>query len=85
MLPFSMSQVALNWVRKRPAVASVLLGARTVAQLDDNLGALEWNLDDAEMNALTSTSAPGVPDYVHGFLRDYAGMTTWEELGTATT
>ena len=33
-----MSQVALAWVADRPAVTSVILGARTVAQLDDNLG-----------------------------------------------
>lgn len=78
----SMSQVALNWVRNRPAVSSVLLGARTVEQLQDNLGALAWNLDDNEMDILTTASAPGVPDYVQGFLRDYAGMTVWTDLGT---
>ena len=37
----SMSQVALAWVADRPAVTSVILGARTVAQLDDNLGAAD--------------------------------------------
>ena len=79
----SMSQVALNWVRNRPAVSSVLLGARTVDQLDDNLGALAWDLEETEMQALTDVSAPGIPDYVHGFLRSYTGMSTWDELGTA--
>ncbi len=78
-----MSQVALNWLRNRPCVSSVLLGARNVEQLQDNLGALSWNLSDAEMAELTSVSAPGVPDYVQGFLHDYAGMTTWHELGTS--
>ena len=79
----TMSQVALNWVRNRPTVSSVLLGARTVEQLDDNLRALDWNLDEGEMATLTSVSAPGIPDYVHGFLQDYAGMTVWKTLGTA--
>ncbi len=78
----TMSQVALNWVRNRPAVSSVLLGARTVAQLTDNLGALSWNLTEDEMARLTEASAPGIPDYVHGFLRAAAGVTVWDELGT---
>ena len=34
----SMAQVALAWVTHRPAVTSTILGARTLAQLDDNLG-----------------------------------------------
>ncbi|MEI9851325.1 MAG: aldo/keto reductase [Sphingomonas sp.] len=36
------AQVALNWVANRPGVASVLVGATTVAQLEDNLGALDF-------------------------------------------
>lgn len=80
----TMSQVALNWLRNRPSISSVLLGARTVAQLDDNLSALHWNLDDEEMSELTRTSAPGIPDYVHRFLGKQAGVDVWERLGTKT-
>src|ERR1700730_7406082 len=36
------AQVALNWVTNRPEVTSSLVGARTVEQLDDNLGSLGW-------------------------------------------
>lgn len=78
----TMSQVALNWLRNRPSVSSVLIGARTVDQLEDNLGALEWNLEEEEMEALTRVSAPGIPDYLHGFLRDEAGVDIWQRLGT---
>ncbi len=78
----SPAQVALNWVRGRPGVASVLLGARTVDQLDDNLAALEWDLDAAERDRLDRVSAPGMPLYPHGFLEAYTGMTVWEELTT---
>jgi aryl-alcohol dehydrogenase-like predicted oxidoreductase len=78
----SMAQVALNWLRNRPSVSSVLLGARNVDQLSDNLGALSWNLDDEEMAELTRVSAPGIPDYLQGFLQDNAGMNIWRELGT---
>jgi aryl-alcohol dehydrogenase-like predicted oxidoreductase len=79
----SMGQVALNWLRNRPSVSSVLLGARTVDQLDDNLGALDWNLEDGEMASLTEVSAPGIPDYLQGFLQKNAGVEIWRRLGTA--
>lgn len=78
----SMSQVALNWVRNRPSVASVLLGCRTVTQLDDNLESLVWDLQPEEMTSLTSVSAPGVPDYLQGFLEEHAEMDLWTRLGT---
>jgi aryl-alcohol dehydrogenase (NADP+) len=78
----TMSQVALNWVRRRPGVASVLIGCRSVEQLDDNLGALSWDLSDEEITALTRASAPGIPLYPHGFLEAYAGVDVWERLGT---
>ncbi|MFP4553200.1 MAG: aldo/keto reductase [Actinomycetota bacterium] len=78
----TMSQVALNWLRNRPSVSSVLLGVRTVDQLDDNLAALEWDLTDGEMGELTGVSAPGIPDYVQGFLDDLAGVDIWRRLGT---
>jgi len=77
----SMAQVALNWLRDRPAVSSVLLGARTVAQLDDNLAALGWSLTSEEVARLTRVSAPGMPLYPHGFLEGYAGVRVWKDLG----
>jgi aryl-alcohol dehydrogenase (NADP+) len=78
----TMSQVALNWVRQRPGVSSVLLGCRTVAQLEDNLAALSWELTDPELGRLDLTSAPGIPLYPHGFLESYAEVDYWERLGT---
>lgn len=80
-----MSQVAMNWVRSRPGVGSVLLGCRTVEQLIENLGALEWDLDDSESKTLTNVSAPGMPTYPHGFLEHHAGVGIWKELGTRVT
>jgi aryl-alcohol dehydrogenase-like predicted oxidoreductase len=52
----SPSQVALNWVQQRPGVTSVLIGARTEEQLQDNLAAAKWQLTDAEMKALDRAS-----------------------------
>ena len=63
-----MSRVALAWVADRPAVTSVILGARTVAQLDDNLDAAGMHLSDKETELLTEASAPLVADYPYGTL-----------------
>ena len=62
----SMSQVALAWVADRPAITSVILGARTVEQLDDNLGAADLRLTEKETEQLTEISAPDVSDYPYG-------------------
>jgi len=78
----TMSQVALNWVRGRPGVTSVLLGVRSVEQLSDNLAALSWELTDNEVSVLNEVSAPGIPIYPHGFMEAYAGMDIWEDLMT---
>ncbi len=62
----SMSQVALAWVAGRPAITSVILGARTLTQLDDNLGAADLRLSDEERALLTDVSTPLVSDYPYG-------------------
>jgi len=51
------AQVAINWVLHRPGVTAPLLGARTLAQLEDNLGALGWRLDDEACARLDEASA----------------------------
>ncbi len=51
------SQVALAWLLGRPGVTSVIFGARSVAQLDDNLTAAELALTADEMKALDTASA----------------------------
>ena len=51
-------QVALAWLLGRPAVSSVIIGARTDEQLADNLGAAALELDDAERRRLDQVSAP---------------------------
>jgi len=50
------AQVALNWVTNRPEVTSSLVGARSVAQLDDNLGAVGWRLDAGQIDRLDESS-----------------------------
>lgn len=62
----SAAQVALAWVAARPAVTSVILGARTREQLADNLGAAKVKLTAEEMETLTRVSAPQMSDYPYG-------------------
>src|SRR6195952_5485873 len=62
----SMAQVALAWLADRPAVTSVILGARTGEQLTDNLGAAELHLEAAETAALDAASDPAAAPYPYG-------------------
>jgi aryl-alcohol dehydrogenase-like predicted oxidoreductase len=57
-------QVALNWLLQRPTVASVIIGARTEAQLRDNLGAAGWALSAGQVARLAAASAVE-PPYPH--------------------
>ena len=61
------SQVAVSWVRQQHGVIVPLVGARNLAQLEDNLGALDVTLDAAQLGRLDEVSAiePGFP---HDFL-----------------
>jgi aryl-alcohol dehydrogenase (NADP+) len=62
----SPSQVALAWLADRPAVTSVILGARTTAQLADNLAAAELQLSAEEVDRLTAASQPAAAVYPYG-------------------
>ncbi len=54
-------QIALNWVLSRPAVATVIIGARNAGQLRDNLGAVGWKLDPGHIARLDAASATPLP------------------------
>ena len=62
----SMAQVALAWLRDRPAVSSVILGARTTDQLKDNLAAADVVLEPEDSHELDTASDPGAADYPYG-------------------
>ncbi len=64
----TMAQVALAWLRDRPAVCSVILGCRSTEQLEANLAAAEVVLSDEEVAKLDAASAPVVGDYPYGEL-----------------
>lgn len=60
------SQVALSWVNNRPGVSSSIIGARTMAQLQDNLAAVAIDLDADMIRRLDSVSAPSHDEYPYG-------------------
>jgi len=70
----SPSQVALAWLNQQTGVTSPIFGARTLEQLEDNLGSLEQRLDDEALKRLDEVSAlPLVyPHDFHARVRELA-------------
>ena len=62
----TMAQVALAWLMDRPAIMSVILGARTREQLRSNLSATTLKLPDEIVARLTEISSPNPPSYPYG-------------------
>ena len=57
----SVPQIALNWLLTRPTVSTLIIGARTEAQLRDNLAAVGWQLSADQIAQLDKASAPDLP------------------------
>lgn len=57
-LGVSHSQVAIAWTLAHPAVVSPIIGARTLSQAEDNLGALGVRLSSEQIERLNRASAP---------------------------
>jgi aryl-alcohol dehydrogenase-like predicted oxidoreductase len=64
----SVARVALGWLLHQPVTTSVIIGARTDAQLRDNLAASELKLTPAELDKLNTASAlpPEYPGWMIG-------------------
>jgi aryl-alcohol dehydrogenase-like predicted oxidoreductase len=67
----SCAQVALAWLKAQPGVSAPILGARSLEQLEDNLGCLGWQLTAEELQQLDQAGA--LEDaYPYQFIRDLA-------------
>jgi len=55
------AQVAINWLLCQPGVTAPIIGARTLDQLETNLGASGWELDSAQLAELGQPSLPALP------------------------
>jgi diketogulonate reductase-like aldo/keto reductase len=63
------SRVAIAWVMARPGVGSTIIGARTLQQLDDNIGAADVKLSAEQLGKLDALSKPQL-----AFPANMAGM-----------
>jgi aryl-alcohol dehydrogenase-like predicted oxidoreductase len=55
----SISQLALAWTAAQPAITSVIIGPRTVEQLEDNLGAVDVEITDEDCERIDAIAVPG--------------------------
>ena len=51
------AQICLNWIRQQPGPLVPLLGVRTEAQMRDQLGCLDFRLDDEQLCRISNASA----------------------------
>jgi aryl-alcohol dehydrogenase-like predicted oxidoreductase len=63
----SPAQIALNWILQQPGVTAPIIGARTMEQLADNLGAAGWTLPAEHRACLDEVSAVEEP-YPYAFI-----------------
>jgi len=67
------SQIAINWLLNKGAHIFPLIGARTVAQLGDTLGAIDWCLSKEDEEKLDNVSHIGMPspyDFIERYTRN---------------
>jgi aryl-alcohol dehydrogenase-like predicted oxidoreductase len=65
----SYAQIALNWLLRTPGITAPIVGARTLDQLKDNLGAVNWTLNEEQVRSLSEASAPE-DIYPYRFIRE---------------
>jgi aryl-alcohol dehydrogenase-like predicted oxidoreductase len=75
------AQVALNWLLQQPGVSSPVTGARTLEQLEENLGSTGWALNAEELERLNAASAIPLP-YPYRFIERYSRKRTMEDAQT---
>jgi aryl-alcohol dehydrogenase-like predicted oxidoreductase len=76
----SPAQVAIAWLLTRPAVASVLIGASSMQQLDDNVGAVEVKLSADDLAKLDAATKPALL-YPNWFNERVVDAKAYEALG----
>ncbi|MGH3146039.1 MAG: aldo/keto reductase, partial [Rubrobacter sp.] len=65
----SYAQISLNWLLSQEGMTAPIVGARTLEQLEDNLGASGWELDEEQVAELSEASA--IEDvYPYRFIRN---------------
>lgn len=68
----SPAQVAIRWLLQQPGVTAPIIGVRTLAQLEANLDALGWTLEEGQLERLDKASTLQ-PSYPHDFIAQVVG------------
>ncbi len=74
----SVAQVALAWLLHQPVVTSVIIGAKRLDQLDDNIAATNVTLSAEDLTALDRASA--LPAEYPGWMLDRQGGARRQQL-----
>lgn len=71
----TVAQLAVNWVTTRPGVSTSLLGARTIPEIEENVGGVDFTLSPADLAAADAgprevwESLPELPDMFQNWER----------------
>jgi aryl-alcohol dehydrogenase-like predicted oxidoreductase len=69
------ARVALAWVQNRPSIASTIIGARTMQQLEDNLAALDLKMKPEHFARLTELTEPQL-NFPFQFVKNSLGFSS---------
>lgn len=69
----SVARVALAWTLARPFVTTIIIGVKTLDQLNDNLAAVDLKLSEGELKKLDEMSALGI-EYPHWMVARQASL-----------
>lgn len=67
----SAARIALAWLLTKPVVTSVIIGAKNITQLEDNIGAVDIQLSDEQIKALDAVSE--LPPEYPGWMEPFQG------------
>jgi aryl-alcohol dehydrogenase-like predicted oxidoreductase len=81
----SVAQIALSWLLHQPVVSSVIVGAKTIQQLEDNIGATAVTLTSDELATLDKVSVlpPEYPGWMLERQGEYRRKQLAESIRTA--
>ena len=73
----SVARIALAWLLHQPVVSTIVIGAKSPQQLEDNLAAVDLKLDPSELEKLDTASR--LPPEYPGWMLEYMGRDRrWE-------
>jgi aryl-alcohol dehydrogenase-like predicted oxidoreductase len=70
----SLPQLALRWTMSNPIISTALVGCRTLAEVEDNVGAVGWSIDENDLREIDAAFARhGVDPIPESWVEDIGG------------